>query len=137
MTHTFTHAIAAALGPAPSLQPTLQTTGTDRLPSVFDVAGLASASVAAAATEAGALLGASDIRVDTRLCQMWFTRSIQPQAWEMPNPWDAIAGDYRTAEGWIKLHTNAPHHRAAALAVLGCDATREAVAEAVARWQGA
>src|SRR2546427_4427986 len=35
---------------------------------------------------------------------------------------------------WIRLHTNAPHHRAAALAVLGAPANREAVATAARRW---
>jgi hypothetical protein len=54
----------------------------------------------------------------------------------MPNPWDPIAGDYKAQDGWIKLHTNAPHHRAAALSVLGCEATRTAVADAVATWSG-
>ncbi len=36
--------------------------------------------------------------------------------------------------GWIRLHTNAPRHRAAALRVLGVEAEREHVAAAVARW---
>src|SRR5207245_2849433 len=43
-----------------------------------------------------------------------------------------IAGDYRSATGWIRLHTNAPHHRAAALQVLGVEADRDAVTRAVA-----
>jgi hypothetical protein len=45
-----------------------------------------------------------------------------------------VAGDYRTSDGWIRLHTNAPHHRAAALRVLGVDVDRAAVEAAVARW---
>jgi crotonobetainyl-CoA:carnitine CoA-transferase CaiB-like acyl-CoA transferase len=53
----------------------------------------------------------------------------------MPSLWDAIAGDYETADGWIRLHTNAPHHRAAALSVLGVSAERDAVTRAVARWK--
>jgi crotonobetainyl-CoA:carnitine CoA-transferase CaiB-like acyl-CoA transferase len=39
---------------------------------------------------------------------------------------------WRTADGWLRLHGNYPHHRAAALAVLGDD-----VAEAAARWRSA
>ena len=39
--------------------------------------------------------------------------------------------DYATADGWIRLHTNAPHHRDAALGVLGVGVDRAAVAEAV------
>jgi crotonobetainyl-CoA:carnitine CoA-transferase CaiB-like acyl-CoA transferase len=59
--------------------------------------------------------------------------SLRPQGWELPAPWDPIAGDYRSADGWIRLHTNAPHHRAAALAALGCPGEREAVTTAVSR----
>ncbi|MET0322242.1 MAG: CoA transferase, partial [Duganella sp.] len=67
----------------------------------------------------------------------WFGWSIAPVGWERPPLWDAVAGDYATADGWLRLHTNAPHHRRAALDVLGCAADRAAVAQAVARWQGA
>jgi crotonobetainyl-CoA:carnitine CoA-transferase CaiB-like acyl-CoA transferase len=52
----------------------------------------------------------------------------------MPAAWDAIAGDYRSGDGWIRLHTNAPHHRAAALSVLGCAGDRAQVAQAVETW---
>ena len=56
----------------------------------------------------------------------------------MPNPWDAIAGDYPTADGWIKLHTNAPHHRQAALKALGMAnepaLTKTVVAARVRNW---
>jgi hypothetical protein len=47
--------------------------------------------------------------------------------------WDPLAGDYRTANGWIRLHTNYQHHRAAALRVLGVPAERAAIASAVAQ----
>jgi len=48
--------------------------------------------------------------------------------------WDSVAGDYRAKNGWIRLHTNAPHHRARAMAVLGVDEDRDMVARAVAAW---
>ena len=67
---------------------------------------------------------------------MWFGFSIRPQGWTLPSPWDPIAGDYRTRDGWIRLHTNAPHHRRAALAVLGAVEERESVAAAVAESTG-
>jgi hypothetical protein len=54
----------------------------------------------------------------------------------VPSPWDPIAGDYRAADGWIRLHTNAPHHRAAVLRVLGVAGERDAVGDAVDRWSG-
>jgi crotonobetainyl-CoA:carnitine CoA-transferase CaiB-like acyl-CoA transferase len=72
--------------------------------------------------------------VDRRLASHWFGFSIQPIDWALPAPWDPIAGDYATADGWIRLHTNAPHHRSAALAVLGVAAEKPAVAAAVERW---
>jgi hypothetical protein len=53
---------------------------------------------------------------------------------ELPPPWDAVAGDYETADGWIKLHTNYAHHRAAALGVLSAEADRADVARAAAGW---
>jgi hypothetical protein len=46
-----------------------------------------------------------------------------------------IAGDYEARDGWIRLHTNALHHRAAALRVLGTPEERDAVITAVAQWE--
>ncbi|RBY75939.1 hypothetical protein DQ239_15630 [Blastococcus sp. TF02-09] len=40
---------------------------------------------------------------------------------------------WRTADGWLRLHGNYPHHRAAAASVLGSDDVA-AVAEAAATW---
>lgn len=48
--------------------------------------------------------------------------------------WDPIAGNYPTADGWIRLHTNLPRHRAAALGVLGVAPERDKVAAAVTDW---
>jgi crotonobetainyl-CoA:carnitine CoA-transferase CaiB-like acyl-CoA transferase len=109
-------------------------TGAGALPSVFPVTALAAGAVAAAALAVAELAGvASAVTVDRRLASFWFAYSIKPDGWTMPPPWDPIAGDYPAADGWIRLHTNAPHHRAAALKVLGTEADREAVAAAVAR----
>ena len=47
-----------------------------------------------------------------------------------------IMGVYPTKDGrWSYIHANFPNHLAAALAVLGCDATPEAVAAALTRWK--
>ncbi len=51
-----------------------------------------------------------------------------------PPMWDAVAGDYRTADGWIRLHTNYVQHRDPALRVLGVGPERDAVAAAVKTW---
>ncbi len=116
----------------------LQLTGSDALPSCFPVTDLAVASIGTACLAVSELTAqgnlAPEVSVDRRLASLWFGWSIAPIGWAMPSPWDAIAGDYQSQDGWIKLHTNAPHHRTAALAVLRCDATREAVASTVAAW---
>ncbi len=48
--------------------------------------------------------------------------------------WDPLAGNYPTADGWVRLHTNYAHHRRAALGALGLPdgADRAQVAAAVA-----
>lgn len=38
-----------------------------------------------------------------------------------------LSGDYRAADGWVKLHCNYPHHEAAVCAVLGDDVAAEVV----------
>jgi len=60
------------------------------------------------------------VRFDARHASMSFLSEslVAPQGWRMPPVWDPIAGDYSTADGWIRLHTNYPHHRAAALSAL-------------------
>ena len=115
--------------------------GVGDLPSYFATTDLAAASVGAAALAIRQLMiaqgaAAGAVRVNRRLASLWFGWSLQPVGWERPPLWDAVAGDYATADGWIRLHTNARHHRDAALAVLGCTAEREAVARAVASWRG-
>ena len=131
----------AAAGDAVHLRH-LDRVGTGALASVFPVTDLAVAAIGAASlavAEFAALRSAAfaAVRVDRRLASFWFLTSLRPQGWSMPPPWDPIAGDYRTADGWIRLHTNAPHHRDAALAVLATGADRAAVERAVATWEAA
>ncbi|MEE4360142.1 MAG: CoA transferase [Pseudomonadales bacterium] len=112
-------------------------TGTGALPSRYDVTGLAVASVGAACAELAALAGRDEaILVDRALASGWFGFSVRPMGWELPPVWDAIAGVYPTRDGCIRLHTNAPHHRAAALAALGCEADRDAIAAVIAERTG-
>lgn len=113
--------------------------GTGDLPSAFAVSDLAAASVAAAGLAVSELtqrLGAEPLRlrVDRRLASMWFGTSLRPDGWAPPPPWDPIAGDYRGTDGWIRLHTNAPAHRQAALNVLGVGPDKAKVASATALW---
>lgn len=125
-----------------NLDPTaVRCQGVGTLPSTFAVSELASASIAACGLALAKLLESQlgtcpAVMVDRRLASFWFGTSLRPHGWQLPPLWDAIAGDYSTRDGWIRLHTNAPHHRAAALQVLGTHAERASVARAVATWQG-
>ena len=120
----------------------LRFTGDGSLPAAFAVTDLAAAAIAAAALAIAELIHVRGharplVQVDRRLASFWFAASVRPIGWKVPGPWDPIAGDYRTSDGWIRLHTNAPHHRAAAEHVLGAHSSREAVADAVATWSKA
>ena len=77
-----------------------------------------------------------EVVVDQTLASLWFAWSIHPIDWERPPVFDAIAGDYQTKDGWIRLHTYLPHHRAAALKALGVEATREKIAAAMGAQSG-
>ncbi len=117
----------------------LTISGSGALESAFPVTDLAASSVAVAALSISELLEhtiriAPEINVDRRLASFWFQSSIRPMNWAVPAPWDAIAGDYLASDGWIRLHTNAPHHRKAVEKVLGVNGGKEIVAEAVERW---
>ncbi|MFI5086325.1 MAG: carnitine dehydratase, partial [Actinomycetales bacterium] len=126
-------------------------TGSGSLPSAFAVTEFAAASVGVAGAAVAELAqrlnaaaagepGPGPVQVDRGLASLWFGQSFRPVGWELPPAWDAIAGDYECADSWIRLHTNAPHHRLAALGVLGLDAataSREPVAAEVAAWAGA
>ncbi len=121
--------------------PKVAFTSMGALPSTFAVTDFASASIAVAGLAVADLLrhqghAVEALSVDRRLASFWFASSLRPMGWAPPPPWDPIAGDYATADGWIRLHTNAPHHRAAALQVLGDCADRDSVAAVVSQWQG-
>ncbi|WP_419738973.1 CoA transferase [Ruegeria sp.] len=118
-----------------------RTTGEGTLPSAFAVSELATASFAAVGQELARYMAAAnlsptapEVTVDHRLASLWYRYSFKPDGWEMPDLWDAIAGDYRASDGWIRLHTNLPHHRAAALRVLGTEADRDAVSQVLRSW---
>jgi hypothetical protein len=109
--------------------------GSGELYACFRVSDMAEAAVTAATRELAALLGARDISIDRRLCLLWFGMSLRPSGWSLPSAWDPLAGDYQAADGWIRLHTNANHHREAALRVLNCDADKARLTEVIADWK--
>ncbi|WP_037310977.1 CoA transferase [Ruegeria halocynthiae] len=115
-----------------------RTTGSGARASVFAVSELATASFASVGQELARLVtalnltpGTPDVSIDHRLASLWYGLSFKPDGWEVPSLWDAIAGNYQASDGWIRLHTNLPRHRAAALKVLGVSAERNAVAAAL------
>jgi crotonobetainyl-CoA:carnitine CoA-transferase CaiB-like acyl-CoA transferase len=110
-------------------------------PSVFRVGLLGSSTVAAAllavrefAAARGATTPDIPISFDTGHLAAAFRseRFASSETMSLPAAlWDPIAGDYRTADGWIRIHANYPHHLAAALRVLRCPPERDAVAAVV------
>ena len=118
-------------------------TGDDPvLPSSFAVARVAQVSIAASALAAAELwrlrtgrrqavaVDARDAAIEFR-SERYFTLDGK-QPGEL---WDDLAGLHATRDGgWVRLHTNFPHHRAGVLALLGCAPDRPSVSAALARW---
>lgn len=118
----------------PSATDRISFVGQGSLPSYFAVTELAAASMGASGLALAELTQSLDVLVDRRLASLWFNKTISPLDWKIP-PEPALGpADYRTRDGWIRLHTNAPHHRDAALRVLGVPESPEAVAAAVSAW---
>jgi hypothetical protein len=139
-TQRFLTTISRDLGIAPEIAATVRISDSGNLPSVFAVSDFATAAVGAAAAAVAELVAARfgsapEVVVSRRLSSLWFGWTFRPEGWAPAPAWDPIAGDYQTADGWIRLHTNAPHHRDAALSVLGVPADKSAVSWAVADWQ--
>ncbi|KAG8684671.1 hypothetical protein FRC11_011768 [Ceratobasidium sp. 423] len=57
-----------------------------------------------------------------------------------PDIWDPLAGVYKTKDGYVRIHTNFPHHRDIILAILKLPARpvppRDQVAKAFESWSG-
>lgn len=121
----------------------LPITDSGKLTSWFQTTELAVASIQAAGIGLADVCSAANttlvdrINVDSRLASLWFGMSIQAVGWQLPGAWDAVAGNYACSDGWIRLHTNAEHHRERAMSVLNCGENREAVADAVKKWHAA
>ncbi|MBO1075091.1 CoA transferase [Roseomonas marmotae] len=108
------------------------------LPSSFRVGTAAQASIAAMALAAAALHRqrggpAQRVAVEMRHAAAEFRseRLLRIDGHEAPELWDAIAGLYPTADGWVRLHTNFPHHRDGVLRLLGVGNDRAEVARAL------
>lgn len=117
-------------------------TGTDPvLPSSFHVGALAQAGIAAAGLAAAELhhlrTGRRQrVSVDMRHAAAEFrSERLLRVDGKLPGElWDRIAGLYPCRDGWVRLHTNFPHHRDGLLRLLGCAYDRNAVGHALHGW---
>ncbi len=118
----------------------LMVQGDTDLQSWFGVTELATASIGFAGAMLAEYVHAATghqprIIIDRRLASLWFGFTLRPNGWELPPSWDPVAGDYRAKDRWIRLHTNAPHHREAAFSVLGSHNDKSSMGQAVAGWE--
>jgi hypothetical protein len=111
----------------------------DVLPGPYRVAAAATASVAAATLAAGEMLKLREIdpgvvTADTRHAAAAFASEgfSRVEGASPESVWAPLSGNYRTADGWVRLHCNYPRHEAAVCWGLGVPGTREAVEKAVA-----
>jgi CoA-transferase family III len=130
----------AAIGGRPAQAQSVDFVAAGSLPSAFPVTDFAAATIATAGLAIAELLAQLDghaprVTVDRRLASFWFYASIRPIGWALPPVWDLIAGDYQAQDGWIRLHTNAPHHRAAAERVLGAHSDKDSMARTLTQWK--
>jgi hypothetical protein len=104
--------------------------------------GAASASCVTAVTEAAADLfrirggDPGPVTVDPRHAAVAFRSERYLRVDPMPDLGsieDPLTGNYRTVDGWVRLHCNYPHHLAAVGTALGTSADRDKVEAAVAR----
>ena len=115
---------------------------TGSLPSRYYVGSLASATIAAQAAAAAAIWkqrtgDTQTVSVDQRRALAIFRgeRYLRLNQQPVVDDLSPLFGYYPTANGhWVQLHTNFPHHRDGVLRLLGCEPTRQAVAEALSRW---
>jgi crotonobetainyl-CoA:carnitine CoA-transferase CaiB-like acyl-CoA transferase len=137
--------IWTAAGGEPAALERVRLTGEEpQLPSSFRVAAAAQASVAAAGLAAAEIWlsrsgEAQDVAVDMRhaVVECRSERYLRVDDKPPPPAWDAIAGVYKTGDhGFVRCHTNFPHHRDAVCKVLGCKAERDAVQAALMQWKG-
>ncbi|MEH2610120.1 CoA transferase [Bradyrhizobium sp. AZCC 1693] len=136
--------IWTSIGGEASALDALTLTGDEpQLPSSFRVAAAAQVSVAATGLAAAEIWKmrsgqAQEVAVDMRhaMVECRSERYLRVDGKPPPPAWDAIAGVYKTRDGFVRLHTNFPHHRDAVCKVLNCRPERNAVQAALMQWDG-
>lgn len=123
----------------------IQITGDDPVfPTPYRIAASGAAAIAAAGYAAAELWrlrsgSRQSVAVDARAAAaaLRSTRYLQVDGRTPDGPRDPLSGFYRVRdERWISIHCNFPHHRDAALTVLGAPQEREAAMRASATWDG-
>ena len=108
-----------------------------RYPVTAAAAGVTAARLLAAACLEAETTGAPEVpavEVDRTHAVVACRSERHLEAEQLPPMPDPGGGDLRCADGWIRIHSLYPHHRAAARRVLGDVRGRAAVAEVVAGW---
>ncbi|KAG8744517.1 hypothetical protein FRC12_014778, partial [Ceratobasidium sp. 428] len=118
------------------------------VPSSFRVGAAAQASIACSALSSAyihqirnELDEPQEVSVDARHAvldcksEAWATLDGKP----MGGTWDKLSGAYETKDGYVRVHTNFPHHRDAILTTLGLSASppppSETVAASLRQWE--
>jgi crotonobetainyl-CoA:carnitine CoA-transferase CaiB-like acyl-CoA transferase len=112
------------------------------LPTPFKIGETAAAALAATGLAAAALWELKtgrrqEVAVDVRraTASLRSGHYLAMDSAQVSTERNPVMGVYPAKGGrWSYIHANFPNHRAAALQVLGCDETKEAVRRAVARW---
>jgi crotonobetainyl-CoA:carnitine CoA-transferase CaiB-like acyl-CoA transferase len=115
-----------------------------QLPSSFRVAAAAQASIAAAGLAAAEMWTlrsgqSQNVAVDMvhAVAECRSERYLRVEDKPPPPTWDPTAGIYRTRDrGFMRLHTNFAHHRAAVCKVLACKPERDDIQAAMMQWDG-
>lgn len=132
-------------GGAPAALDAVMLTGSEPiLPSSFRVGAASQATIAAAGLAAAQIWQArsgqgQSVAVDMRHAAVECRSERYLRVDDKPPPpaWDAIAGVYKTGGGgFVRLHTNFPHHRDNVCKVLNCRPERDDVQRALMQWEG-
>lgn len=128
MTEVFWNSLSTAVFGTHVAAPTIKYAG--RLPCPLPVTELLAESIGLAGVALARLRGrpSGDVDVDGRLSAFWGLTSCEPIDWTPQEPWDSLSAIFEGSDGWIRLHTNAPHHKAVATRLLNKVATKDAAA---------
>jgi crotonobetainyl-CoA:carnitine CoA-transferase CaiB-like acyl-CoA transferase len=137
--------ILEAAGLSAAAASRVQLTGDDPVfPTRYRVGAAGAAAIAATGVAAAELWElrtgrGQDVRVSVRAAAaaLRSVRYMKLEGPAQPDPMDRFTGSYPTGGGWVYLHCNFPNHREHNLELAGASSpTKEALAAAVARWDG-